>query len=187
MSSDPFDLSVADQLRKISAELDQLEQRQKEDAIEHARLLGEGSSFADGLRRRGSGAQELIPERFAAGRGVVTQHTAPAGTQGTGSEHNYAGAAPRPERLAQRGPKPPRVSHEDMAAWCHQILIEHGGGPMHVNEIRDALERDDGGRDWRVPGKGTASNVSVHLARAEDVFEPGRSKGTWQLINRGGN
>ena len=187
MSSDPFDLSVAEQLRKISAELDQLEQRQKEDAIEHARLVGEGSAFADGLRRRGSGAQELIPERFSSGRGVATQHTAAAGTQETGSEHSYSSAAPRAEKVATVGEKPKRVSHEDMAAWCHQILLEHGGGPMHVNEIKDELERDAGGRGWLVPGKRTASNVSVHLARAEDVFEPGRSKGTWQLVNRGGN
>lgn len=91
-------------------------------------------------------------------------------------------AAPQQDRqpgTRPSGPPQAQVRQRDIVEWCRTIL---GGqdGEMHVSEIKHKLESTP---NWRVPGQGRDSNVSVHLARS-DEFERGSGRGMWRLTER---
>jgi hypothetical protein len=172
MSNEALEEVVGAQLAELARKLESARERMAVAERETDSLLRQGQAFAEGLRATGSDVEGLIPEAFRA----------PANTF-----QSRVGAGQPAARRQGRAPKAKQVKHTDMVDWCRQVLVEAGGGPIHVGEIRDALERDPHNRGWRAPGAKTVSNVGVHLAQAEDVFEPGTSKGTWQLVNRGGN
>lgn len=49
-------------------------------------------------------------------------------------------------------------------------VLEERGKPMHISELRKALEQ----RGVPIPGKGTDANVIVYLSRAADVCRVGK-------------
>lgn len=56
-----------------------------------------------------------------------------------------------------------------------EILREHGGGPMHSNDLHREFVR----RGWPIPGAGKPNNITAHLSSAPGVISPQR--GFWAL------
>ena len=159
---------AAAELKRLDHDLKKARQREADARAEASDLHRQGTGLATFMIGRWDDVDGLIPEEF---RPPIS--------------------APPPLSMISSSPghtahKSKQVKHADMVEWCTQILKKHGGGPIHVRQIKEELERDEHGLEWRVPGQGLEGNVGVHLGRAKDVFEPGASKGTWQLVDGGG-
>ena len=160
---------------EILMELDKKVQRLEDKATAIRKEIGEavkeGELRAQLILMNAPELAANVPDRYR-----------PRGTE-RGSQVELATTPARPRstgtgRQSRRKPRgrTPRVSHEEMVDWCRTILRDEGR-EMHVSEIREKLERNP---DWRVPGQGTDSNVSVHLARSGE-FESGDARGMWRL------
>ena len=180
MADDLFATSLEEKLRELDRQAAGFEQQQLEAQAALEQVMREGSAFAQGVAAGNDGAfPSWIPERFLPDRNrrISDQYMDSApGPRSTVEETSARRRSSSAKRKA-------RVPHREMRRWCEEILREHGG-PMHVSDIADAL-RNGAERGYQIPGQGTDSNVSVHLARADDMFEPTGSKGMWRLV--GGN
>ena len=86
----------------------------------------------------------------------------------------------------ESGPKPtddpaglsgrPRQTTAERIGEAVAAILDEGGEPMHVKEIRAALTS----RGVPLPGRGADANIIVHLSRMPDVFVR-TSRGTYGL------
>jgi hypothetical protein len=59
---------------------------------------------------------------------------------------------------------------EYVSSGVLEVLREHGGGPMHINDIFSKFMA----KGFRVPGAGRPANLTAHLARCEGIVSPSR-------------
>ncbi len=149
----------------IRADIDGLSQQLE-------RIERMGRSLAEAMLVAEPGRASDVPKRFRGGDLATIA--------GTTSDGLAMGQAPAGHEPAPTG-RARRVAHSEMVDWCLAILAENGG-QMHVSDIREALH-NGADRGWMVPGQGHDSNVSVHLARA-DEFTRGATRGMWRLTDR---
>lgn len=64
---------------------------------------------------------------------------------------------------------------DHVCANVAEILREHGGGPMHINDIHAKFLASG----IHVPGAGRPANLTAHLSRCSDIVSPNR--GFYQL------
>lgn len=162
---------AATELKRLDDELKTARQSEAAARLKASDLHRQGTGLATWMIGRWDDVEHLIPDEFRPPNSESKSYV--------GTDRAAASTPPTADK-----PKQKQVRHADMVEWCRQILTDRGGGPIHVSEIRDDLERDEKGLGWRVPGQGLEGNVGVHLGRAPEVFESGPLKGTWKL--RGG-
>lgn len=167
MADGDFDQSVYERLERLDREAQEMRTKIERLEEELSRVERMGVSLAQAMivahpERLGDVPERFRPEQPAVGSEVRVERQVRPATRRT--EHG--------------GDRPERVRHGEMIEWCTEILRDNGG-PMHVSEIREALE-NGADKGWRVPGQGNDSNVSVHLARAGE-FESTGERGVWRL------
>ena len=69
-----------------------------------------------------------------------------------------------------------RQTTGERVAGAVSAVLDEGGRPMHVREIRTVLDS----KGVALPGRGTDANLIVHLSRKPDVFVR-TSRGTYGL------
>lgn len=173
--SDQGDITSIGRLERLASQLEAVRSEREKLAQEEAKLVELGQAIATVIRLSDPALVSRIPLAFG-----ETESTYPSPPRSPETAEPLTGAR---AAARSRGDKPARVAHEDMKKWCREILEEHGGqrAELPVKRILDYLQAG-ADRGYRVPGKKTVSNVSVHLARATDDFEQveGR-KGVWRL------
>ena len=170
-----FEDEVVLRLKDLDGKVATLDREIEQLTVERSNLEHQAFSFAAGLGAMDASLEGRIPDRFRSTRG----RSLALGT--TSSSSSYAATTPR-RQARKNSNKPPQVRHDDLVRWCQEILRESGKDALHITEIVRRLKSGES-RGYRVPGKGTPSNVSVHLARAQHTFVSSRGKGMWSLID----